>query len=118
MGSTRNSLLPRNLGKRIAQAAVLGLLTASATGMMATNSAFAAGSSSKTFNCYTQWWTTAWAQKCDAPGAQYAGTYISGIACSAQTDKSFDRVRPQGSTTTVPGTDCTFGASNGWLNYI
>ncbi|MFF5073796.1 hypothetical protein ACFY2R_22000 [Micromonospora olivasterospora] len=85
---------------------------------MVTSPAFAAGTSSPVFNCYTQWWNTAWAQKCDSPGAKYAGTYVSGVACSAQADKSMSIGRVQGSTATVSGTDCTFGASNGWITYV
>ncbi|MFC8901901.1 hypothetical protein, partial [Micromonospora sp. NPDC057140] len=69
------------------------------------------------FNCYTQWWNTAWAQKCDSPGAKYAGTYVSGVDCSLQSSKSMRVVRTQGSTSTVSGTDCTFSASNGWISY-
>ncbi|QOC94171.1 hypothetical protein [Micromonospora craniellae] len=106
------------LGKRVAQTAVLGLLAAGTAGMVATSPAFAAGTSSKVFNCYTEWWNTAWAQKCSAPGATWAGAYDSGVACSAQADKSMRVGRTQGSTNTVSGTDCTFGASNGWITYV
>lgn len=113
-GSSRTRLRGQ---RRVAQVAVLGLLAAGAVGVTATAPAAASGTSSKTFNCYTQWWNTAWAQKCDSPGAKYTGTYQSGVACSAESDKSFYKVRLQGSTATYSGSDCTFGASNGWISY-
>ncbi|MFF3867201.1 hypothetical protein [Micromonospora sp. NPDC001898] len=118
MGSPARSMQDFRLGKRVAQAAALGMLVAGTAGMMATTPAFAAGTSTKVFNCYTQWWNTAWAQKCDAPGAKYAGAYVSGVECSAQPDKDITVGRAQGSTSTSNGTDCTFGANNGWITYI
>lgn len=107
----------RSSRKRIGQALVLGLLGVGAVGLTATTPAVAAGTSNSIFNCYTEWWNTAWAQKCSSPGAKYAGTYTSGIACSSQTDKSMSIGRAQYSTATYSGTDCTFGASNGWITY-
>ena len=106
------------VGKRLAQAAVLGLLAAGTAGMVATGPASAAGTSSKVFNCYTQWWNTAWAQQCDSPGAKYAGKYISGVDCTAQSGKSIEVGRAQGSTTTAKGSDCVFSASKGWITYV
>ncbi|RNL87811.1 hypothetical protein EFE23_26545 [Micromonospora solifontis] len=96
---------------------MLGLLGVGAVGLTATTPAVAAGTSNSIFNCYTQWWNTAWAQKCSSPGAKYAGTYTSGVACSSQADKSMSIGRAQYSTATYSGTDCTFGASNGWITY-
>lgn len=103
--------------KRARKAAALGLLAAGSLALTTGAPAVAAGTSGTVFNCYTQWWNTAWAQKCDSPGAKYTGSYYSGVACSSQTDKSMKVVRLQGSRTTQSGTDCTFGASNGWITY-
>lgn len=118
MSTPRGASRPGSLGKRVAQATALAMLSAGAVGMMAAGPAAAAGTSSKIFNCYTQWWNTAWAQKCDSPGAQYAGTYVSGVACSSEPDKTMSKGRTQGSTATYSGSDCTFGASNGWISYL
>ena len=118
MSSFEQSTRSRRLGKRVAQAAVLGLFAAGTAGVMVTSPAFAADKSSSVFNCYTQWWNTAWAQKCNTPGAKYAGTYVSGVACSAQSDKSMTQGRVRGSRDTRYGADCTFGASNGWITYV
>ena len=117
MGTAIRSPRSRVARKQVAQAAVLGLLAFGAVGVTATAPAVAAGTSSSVFNCYTQWWNTAWAQKCNSPGAKYTGTYVSGVACSAQADKSMSHVRLQGSTATYSGTSCTFGASSGWITY-
>lgn len=104
------------LGKHVVKAAVLVALLVGAVGMTATNPAVAAGTSGKIFNCYTQWWNTAWAQKC-SPGATWTGRYVSGIACSLQADKTLAVVRLQGSTATYSGSQCLVGASNGWISY-
>lgn len=117
MNAPEDSMRSRTAAKRIAQVAVLGLLAAGAVGVTATAPAVAGGMSTTVFNCYTQWWNTAWAQKCNSPGAKYTGTYVSGVACSSQTDKAMSKVRLQGSTTTYSGTDCTFSASDGWITY-
>ncbi|MFC4149035.1 hypothetical protein ACFO0M_22505 [Micromonospora mangrovi] len=117
MRTSHGSLRSRLTGKRVVQAAVLGLLAGGTVGLTATAPAAASGTSTTVFNCYTQWWNTAWAQKCSSPGAKYSGAYYSGVACSYQTDKSMRKVRSAGSTTTYSGTDCTYSASNGWISY-
>ncbi|MDG4766782.1 hypothetical protein O7632_22160 [Solwaraspora sp. WMMD406] len=117
MGKDQGSSGFRRHGKRAVQAGVLALLAAGAFSLTATGPAVAGGTSGSVFNCYTQWWNTAWAQKCGAPGAKYTGTYVSGIGCSAQSGKRIDVVRVQGSRGTVSGPDCTFSANNGWISY-
>lgn len=120
MDKTLRSKTPSSISlRRLAQAAVLGLLTAGALAMGGP-SATAAGTSEPIFNCYTQWWNTAWAQKCDPDkgGAKWAGTYESSISCSAQGTRYLTKGRLQGSTTTTySGSDCTFSASNGKITY-
>lgn len=114
--SVRAKALPTISTRKLTQAAVLGLLTAGAIAIGGP-SATAAGTSAPIFNCYTQWWNTAWAQKCNSPGAKWAGTYESPISCSAQGTRYLTKFRPQGSTTTYSGPDCTFSASNGRITY-
>ncbi|GAB3801752.1 hypothetical protein [Micromonospora zhanjiangensis] len=115
MNTPERSRQKRSVSKRATRVAVLGLLAAGATGAIATSPAFAAGTSDTVGNCYTQWWNTAWAQKCPAPGAKWTETYESGITCSAQGGRTLTVGRAKGSTSTVNGSDCTFSASNGWI---
>jgi len=77
----------------------------------------AAGTSGTAYNCYTQWWNTAWAQKCNRGGAHYAGTYESSVKCSAQGTRYLTKFRLQKSTATYSGADCTFSASAGDIFY-
>lgn len=106
----------QSIGRRVAQVAVLGLLAMGSVGLTATTPAFASGTSDTKFNCYTQWWNTAWAQKCPS-GATWTGVYTSGVVCSSQTDKSMAVVRVQGSNTVESGDDCSHSASDGWISY-
>jgi hypothetical protein len=115
MSTPEQSLRSRLFGKRAAQAAVLVTLFAGAVGMAA-GPATAQGKSNELFNCYTQWWNTAWAQECPQ-GATWSGVYTSGVACSLQSGKRMSVVRPQGSSTTHSGEDCMYRASQGWINY-
>jgi hypothetical protein len=107
--------------KRLAQAAVLGILSLGAVGvttMGAVAPAAARGTSGEVLNCWTQWWNTAWAQKCSSAGAAFTGTYISRVACSSEPDKSLRVGRAKGSTKDMPGADCSFRVSNGRITYI
>jgi hypothetical protein len=117
MRVTRNSVFSL-APKRIAQGAILGLLALGTIGVTAAAPANAAGTSAPIFNCYTQWWNTAWAQKCSSPGAKFAGTYYSGVTCSGlDGDGLMSVVRTKGSTATRSGGDCLYSASDGWIDY-
>ncbi len=93
------------------------LLAASAIAVSATAPASAAGTSKTHYGCYTQWWNTAWAQKCPT-GNTVVGTFESSVACSAQGTRYLSKYRLPGSTTQYDGADCTFSASNGDLRYL
>lgn len=80
--------------------------------------AFGAGTSGKVNNCYTQWWNTAWAQKCDSPGASVSGNYTSIVDCSAPEipDRSMNVNRSLNSTDTVSGySNCAWGINTGYI---
>ncbi|GAA1641889.1 hypothetical protein ACFQY4_22535 [Catellatospora bangladeshensis] len=111
-----SSRLRRLTAKKVAQAAVLGALAAGTFGLGA-NAAVAQGATGDVYNCYTQWWNTAWAQKCYSAGAEATGTYESTIDCSVTGRRYLPKFRRVGSTTTYPGVDCTFSASNGDIYY-
>ncbi len=117
MYTSQGSLRSRLAGKRVVQAAVLGLLASGAIGLTAAAPATASGTSNVVFNCYTQWWNTAWAQKCFSPGAKWAGHYYSTVDCSAQGSRLLKKFRVQNSTTTYSGGDCTFSVGNGKMTY-
>ncbi|MFF5230965.1 hypothetical protein [Dactylosporangium sp. NPDC000521] len=103
--------------KSVVKVSALSALTLAAF-MVATPAAFAAGTSGKVNNCYTQWWNTAWAQKCDAPGASVSGNYTSIVDCSAPEipDRSMNVTRSTNSTDTVPGySNCIYGINTGYI---
>lgn len=107
----------RAAGRMIAQMGVLGLLAVGAVGVTATAPALASGTSDTMFNCYTQWWNTAWAQKCPN-GATWSGVYVSGVSCSGvDSDGYMEIARAQGSTAVYSGDDCIYSASDGWMSY-
>jgi hypothetical protein len=114
--STRHSDSRTVLTRLLAQLAVLGLLVFGAT-LLTGTSASAQGTSSRVYNCYTQWWNTAWAQRCAQPGAAWAGGYESTVSCSLQGTRSLSVRRSQGSVADFPGADCTFSVSNGQIRY-
>lgn len=95
---------------------VISALTVTAFAITAP-AAFAAGQSGKVNNCYTQWWTTAWAQKCDSPGASVAGNYTSIVDCSKPqvSDRSLTLNRSKDSTDTISGEDCLYGINTGYI---
>jgi hypothetical protein len=103
--------------RTLGELAALFALSLGIAGLAAPGTAQAAGTSSSVMNCYTQWWNTAWAQKCSAPGAAFTGSFESKIACSAQGDKYLTVGRAQHSTATVSGSDCAHSASNGSITY-
>ncbi len=85
---------------------------------VAAPAAFGSGTSGKVNNCYTQWYNTAWAQKCDSPGASVAGNYTSIVDCSAPEapDRSMSVTRSKNSTDTVPGySNCYYGINTGYI---
>lgn len=104
--------------KSTVQAVALTALAAGAIAVSATAPASAAGTSTSHYNCYTQWWNTAWAQKCAAGGADVVGWYESTVSCSSQPDKYLDKYRLAGNATTYSGVDCSFSVSNGQLSYL
>jgi hypothetical protein len=108
----------RNSRTVVRQALALGLLAVGFVGFSATAPASAAGTSNVEYNCYTQWWNTAWAQKCGTGGADFYGYYQSSVSCSAQGTRTLTVQRGAGSTGTVSGPDCTFSVSNGKMDYL
>lgn len=102
---------------RIKQVAVLGALAAGVFGFVISGPASAAGTSSSSYNCYTQWWNPAWAQKCGSGGASVVGNYESSVSCSAQGTRYKNVYRLAGSTSTAKGSDCTFSVGNGKIRY-
>ncbi|HEY0698623.1 MAG TPA: hypothetical protein VGD43_12535 [Micromonospora sp.] len=115
----RNRNLSRPFTARsIAKAGVLGLLAAGAIGIGLNTPALAGGTSTSSYNCYTQWWNTAWAQKCGGSGAAVVGWYRSDAYCSYEADKWLEKYRLPGSTATYSGTSCTFSVTGGRLTYL
>lgn len=117
MTRSKRSLYVRSAGKLVAQSAILLALFIGAVGITTTGPAAAEGKSKTIFNCYTQWWNTAWAQRCDNPGSEWAGVYRSGIICSLQGTRTITVVRAQHDRRDAKGPDCTFSASNGTISY-
>ena len=109
---------PSRRAARVMKATMAGLFTAGIIALGIAGPAAAGGTSSSDFNCYTQWWNTAWAQKCYSGGADTTGNFQSGIECTAQFDKSFTKWRVAYSTATYSGVSCTFAADKGWLHYL
>jgi hypothetical protein len=97
--------------------AALSILAFGATMTAATAPAIASGTSSSHYGCYTEWWNTAWAQKCPS-GAQVVGNYESSVYCSAQGTRYLTKYRLAGNSTTYSGSDCAFSVSNGTLTYL
>jgi hypothetical protein len=107
----------RSAAAKVIKASALSALTVAAFAVAAP-AAFGAGSSGKVNNCYTQWWRTAWAQKCDAPGASVAGNYTSIVDCRAPEvpDRTMNVNRSLHSTDTVPGySDCAYGINTAYI---
>jgi hypothetical protein len=103
--------------KRVAEVAVLTAMAAGIFGMTAPGAAQAAGTSPSKNNCYTQWFNTAWSQKCPSPGSAFAGKYESSVNCSAQGRRYLPVGRVQFSTATKSGEDCAFSVSDGKITY-
>lgn len=103
--------------KKLGEAALLTAMAGGIFGLAAPGTAQAAGTSGTVAGCYTQWWNTAWAQKCPSPGAVFTGTYQSSVNCSVTGTRYLTVGRAQHSTGTVSGSDCAFSASNGKIIY-
>lgn len=103
--------------KAVRQAATFAALVVGVVGIGISSPASGAGTSNKSYNCYTQWWNTAWAQKCDG-GAAVVGRFESSVSCSAQGTRYLTTYRLKGDDRVVKGSDCTFSASNGKLTYL
>lgn len=103
--------------RRAGQATVLAVLALGVAGVIAAVPANAAGTSSSAYNCYTQWWNTAWAQKCGSGGADKFGTYESKADCNNESDKYLTKLRNQGSTAVYSGSDCSFKVNSGSIIY-
>ncbi len=100
------------------QLAVIGALAAGVVAFTATGPATAAGTSSSENNCYTQWWNTAWAQKCGSGGARVGGVYDSWVTCDPlSTHPHLIQNRPRGNTQTFSGDDCGVKAFNGKIDF-
>lgn len=101
----------------VVKVAVVALMAAGLAGFG--NSAPALGepgTSPTTYNCYTQWWNTAWAQSCKSGGAAKKGYYKSEVDCSGvDSGRSLVKWREKGDTKTHKGKDCVFGITNGWI---
>lgn len=111
---------PRRMLKLAAKTAVLGLLTAGVVTAGPTSPTSAAGTSNTVLNCYTQWWSTAWAQRCYSGGADVAGRYRSRIFCGVPSGIPLQITVPrsQGSTSDEKGPDCVSFAFNGSIVYL
>jgi hypothetical protein len=98
--------------------AVVALLAAGVVGFGAGNPAEAAGKSGLLYNCFTQWWNTAYAQGCEGSGAKHEGRYKSEVDCSfADSGRSYTRRWQKGETGLHNGGSCTYGVTNGWIYY-
>lgn len=101
----------------VVKAVVVALLAIGAT-WVATAPASAGGQSGKLYNCYTQWWNTAFAQGCADPGAKHAGRYRSEVDCSfIDSGRSYERRWQKNETGLHNGGSCTYGVTNGWIYY-
>jgi hypothetical protein len=92
----------------------LATLALTAIGMttIAPSIAQASGTGNYIYNCYGQWWDTAWAQACAWPGATEEGTYRSTADCNNEPDPNLDVWRTYGSTRQFSGPNCSFSARN------
>ncbi|NIL59535.1 hypothetical protein [Salinispora arenicola] len=98
--------------------AALGLLAAGAVGLTAAGPAAAAGTSDPRNNCYTQWWNTAWAQKCGSAGASDQGLYTSTAHCSGVDRlRTLTEYRKYRDDFTAKGSDCLWSVKDGLISY-
>lgn len=107
----------RDTRKYVKHAVMLGALVVGVVGFGVSSPASAGGTSNTTYNCYTQWWSTAWAQKCPN-GATKVGNYESSVSCSAQGTRYKTVYRLAGDSRSLDGADCTFSVGNGKLTYL
>jgi|APThiThiocy_cv2_1041547.scaffolds.fasta_scaffold00386_42 glutamate dehydrogenase/leucine dehydrogenase len=104
-----------SLAKRSLKLATVSMLAAGVTLVAAPIAANAGGISPSANRCYTQWWNTSWAQRCD--GATLAAKYTSNVKCSWPEipNRSLTATRSVGSTDTFWGADCMYGAYGGTI---
>lgn len=103
--------------RTLAKVAVVALLATGVAG--AAGPAEAAGKSGLLFNCYTQWWNTAYAQGCEGSGAKLEGRYRSHVDCSGpDSGRTFDHRWQKGETGLVHAGDCTWGITDGDIAYL
>ncbi|SDQ50664.1 hypothetical protein [Thermostaphylospora chromogena] len=98
--------------------AVLFATAAVAAGTIAstTTAANAAGTSPKYLGCYAQWWSTAFAAKCD--GATERHHFWLNGDCVAELDiEAGPFTVSQGFAGTVASRECTFEVRRAWLSY-
>ncbi|MDQ1306997.1 MAG: hypothetical protein QG671_2829 [Actinomycetota bacterium] len=79
--------------------------------------ASAGGTSSSVYGCYTQWWNTAWAQKCSSGSPSQPGIYLSTAYCKAGFDQIVQRHRYPGESETFNGNDCSIKVTGGKIEH-
>lgn len=104
--------------RKVVRLALVAALLVPSVGAVTSTSAFAAGTSAKTNGCYVQWWSTAWAAKCE--NTTSSGKYRAHVARADQSDYTGPwRSITKGATTMFDSGEAWRGVQNSgnWVEY-